>query len=1358
MKNIAVSRKKTTAFPLILVAIITVSATVFSAIPSLADLSFDGVDDIVDVGDLNAIDSANAYTVEARVRFDGFGSWATAFGKRVSDGNRTVILQAFSGSGAVGVAVNNGYGYSSTTLSAGVWYHLAIVFSGAGAADADRLKLYVDGAPETLSFLGVVPSSTPASDSRFVIGAEYNGTTPYNGSGAGAFFNGAIDELRIWNYARSSSQINTDKDSTLTGNEGGLLALYRDNSATTVTDLAGGDDNGIFFGENYPPEITQGDAIGRTMSEDSSPTSFSLTLNAADPNPGDALTWSISSAASHGGAVASGTGASKTIGYTPDANYNDADSFVVRVCDAGPLCDAITVNVTISPRNDPPVNTAPPTFSGVMIPGLSLNATSAGAWNDNTDTDVSGSSTITAPTGYQWQRADDGSGANLSDIAGATSGEYVLTSADEEKYVRLKITVEDDGVGLPATQSAEAFSVYNRVPRTVSFTSASQSGVENTGTMTITAELSGVSSFNVDVPFSIGGSATGGGTDYAITASPVVIPAGATAGAVTITVNDDALDENDETVIVTMGAPTNANQGATTVHTATITDNDDPPAVVFTSASQSGAENVGAMTITAQLSTPSGLSVDVPFTAGGAATGGGTDYAIMASPIAIAAGATAGAVAITVNDDALDENDETVIVTMGSPVNATPGATAVHTATITDNDDPPAVSFTSASQTGAEIVGVMTVAAQLSAVSALDVTLPFTVGGTATAGAGSDYTITASPVVIAAGATTGAITITVNDDGLDENDETVTVTMGSPVNATPGAITGSTTTITDSSDAPAVSFTQASQSGDEDGGDMAITALLSAASGLDVTIPLTLGGDADPGADYSISPNPAVIAAGATSQIITITVNDDLLDEVDETVIVTMGAPTNAAHGAISVHTAAIVDNETTPVADAGPDHAADMETRVDLDGSGSSDGDNRIVIFRWSQIGGEPVQIDNVHLEKTFFTAPRVDTDQTFASQLVFRLEVEDVDGLTDSDEVAITVLHISPPEASFDAAPLTGAPPLETAFTDRSAGEITEWRWDFGDGEESADQNPTHTYDEAGAYTAVLTVTGPGGEDSFSRVIEVIHPAPAVDFTAAPASGPSPLSVTFSSEIEGEVDSLVWDFGDGSGSTDENPTHLYEDFGKFTVKLTAVGPGGESAEEKTEYIEVVERFISGRVTTLSEGRRLVGLENCRVEVYSADGPEGDAITAADGSFSIGRLPGIDGMTALALPPAGSKEYEHQYYNMKKERVEADAVSTIGGDLVDVDFILDRIPDLGIDGRVMDKDGPLAGARVNIYSASAQSGATVESDANGEYAAPNLQAADDYRISVRSDALETTFFYAIPSGAPGDGAPSYSV
>ena len=108
---------------------------------------------------------------------------------------------------------------------------------------------------------------------------------------------------------------------------------------------------------NQAPVITESDPQAVTMSEDGSPTAFSLTLHATDANAGDTLTWSVSTAATHGTATASGTGPSKAISYTPTANYNGPDSFVVQVADGNGGTDTITVNVTIQAVNDAPVIT-----------------------------------------------------------------------------------------------------------------------------------------------------------------------------------------------------------------------------------------------------------------------------------------------------------------------------------------------------------------------------------------------------------------------------------------------------------------------------------------------------------------------------------------------------------------------------------------------------------------------------------------------------------------------------------------------------------------------------------------------------------------------------------------------------------------------------------------------------------------------------------------------------------------------------------------------------------------------------------------------------------------------------------------
>jgi hypothetical protein len=124
---------------------------------------------------------------------------------------------------------------------------------------------------------------------------------------------------------------------------------------------------------------------------------------------------------------------------------------------------SITVNVTVNPINDPPVNTVLPGISGNFAVGSSLTA-NPGLWNDATDTNVSGTSTISYA--YQWQRADNASGTNLISISGATGSRYILTIADAQKYLRVRVTATDSGVGTPAAQSAIAYSSYYQISLT----------------------------------------------------------------------------------------------------------------------------------------------------------------------------------------------------------------------------------------------------------------------------------------------------------------------------------------------------------------------------------------------------------------------------------------------------------------------------------------------------------------------------------------------------------------------------------------------------------------------------------------------------------------------------------------------------------------------------------------------------------------------------------------------------------------------------------------------------------------------------------------------------------------------------
>ena len=228
--------------------------------------------------------------------------------------------------------------------------------------------------------------------------------------------------------------------------------------------------------------------------------------------------------------------------------------------------------------------------------------------------------------------------------------------------------------------------------------------------------------------------------------------------------------------------------GSDSVHTYTITDNDNAPVVDFNSTSSSGAESTSSKAITVDLSASSAQNVTVDYAVTGTATGSGTDYTLANGTLTISAGATSGVITVaSIVDDSLDEANETVIVTLSSPSNASLGSDDVHTYTINDNDSAPVVDFNTTSSSGVESVSTKAVTVDLSAVSGQNVTVSYTVTGTAT-GSGTDYTLANGTLTINAGQTSGTITIgSIVNDSLDESNETVIVTLSSPSNASLGS-------------------------------------------------------------------------------------------------------------------------------------------------------------------------------------------------------------------------------------------------------------------------------------------------------------------------------------------------------------------------------------------------------------------------------------------------------------------------------------------------------------------------------------------------------------------------------------------
>jgi len=168
---------------------------------------------------------------------------------------------------------------------------------------------------------------------------------------------------------------------------------------------------------------------------------------------------------------------------------------------------------------------------------------------------------------------------------------------------------------------------------------------------------------------------------------------------------------------------------------------------------------------------------------------------------------------------------------------------------------------------------------------------------------------------------------------------------------------------------------------------------------------------------------------------------------------------------------------------------------------------------------------------------------------------------GLSGKQKVAnISAITLSgftaKPTAAFTAAPEY----LTVQFTDQSTGNPTSWSWEFGDGSSTTDQNPSHTYATAGTYTVKLTVTNGAGSDVETKDVTVTA-APGVPVAAFSATADY-LTVKFTDTSTGVPTAWLWDFGDGSSSTETSPSHTYVAAGTYPVKLTVTNDAGSDDE----------------------------------------------------------------------------------------------------------------------------------------------------------------------------------------------------
>lgn len=193
-------------------------------------LHFDGLSNMVDCGNPAAVQiTGTSLTLEAWIKADSWQSQVFEGNILNKESNGLGIdygyMMRVGDNGKVNFNIGNGYWTELTTssiLTIGQWHHIACVYDG------DSMMIFVDGNQAASQATSISISNATAN---LALG---------NQPGEFRYFNGAIDEVRIWNVARTATEILSYKDLEIVSTTPGLAAYYRFNQGT-----AGGDNTGI---------------------------------------------------------------------------------------------------------------------------------------------------------------------------------------------------------------------------------------------------------------------------------------------------------------------------------------------------------------------------------------------------------------------------------------------------------------------------------------------------------------------------------------------------------------------------------------------------------------------------------------------------------------------------------------------------------------------------------------------------------------------------------------------------------------------------------------------------------------------------------------------------------------------------------------------------------------------------------------------------------------------------------------------------------------------------------------------------------------------------------------------------------
>jgi len=180
-------------------------------------------------------------------------------------------------------------------------------------------------------------------------------------------------------------------------------------------------------------------------------------------------------------------------------------------------------------------------------------------------------------------------------------------------------------------------------------------------------------------------------------------------------------------------------------------------------------------------------------------------------------------------------------------------------------------------------------------------------------------------------------------------------------------------------------------------------------------------------------------------------------------------------------------------------------------------------------------------------------------------------------SDPFTRTIAVHALPVANFDLPAGVCMPNGTAPFANRTTiADNSAWTssWDFGDGNTSNAQNGSHVYATAGSYSVTLSITSQFGcAHDTTRVLSSFFNKPIADFSVAPdtlCQGTNNVFTDLSSAPNSTITGWSWNFGDGSGSSQKNPTKRYINPGNYDVKLTVTNAVGCTSEVYTDKVIV--------------------------------------------------------------------------------------------------------------------------------------------------------------------------------------------